>query len=171
MLKRVLICIFLMTTCTATSADLRTGLIALWKAENNANDSANEHSGVLMNGATFAGGKFGQAFSLSGNAYVSFPTSSDWNFGANDFTIGGWFFLNNSYDHKTIFASENDYKIGIFILGSGKIGYFASSTGYNWNLLSGDSDHQNGIGLAKVTTNTWHHIVFIKNGNNWKGYL
>jgi hypothetical protein len=41
------------------------GLVSCWKAENNANDSQDSNHGTLQNGATFAAGMVGQAFSLA----------------------------------------------------------------------------------------------------------
>jgi len=44
----------------------RSGLVALWSGEGNANDVAGNNNGTLMGGADFAAGEVGQAFSLSG---------------------------------------------------------------------------------------------------------
>src|SRR6266568_1888438 len=50
------------------------GLIAWWRAEGDATDAVSTNNGTLMNGATFAPGEVGQAFSLDGiNDYVSIP--------------------------------------------------------------------------------------------------
>jgi hypothetical protein len=51
-----------------------TGLISWWKAEGNAQDVAGTNQGILRNGADFAPGKVGQAFSLNGTtAYIEIP--------------------------------------------------------------------------------------------------
>ncbi|HEY0108359.1 MAG TPA: LamG domain-containing protein, partial [Fibrella sp.] len=42
------------------------GIVAWWKAENNAIDSVGGNNGTLNHGATFAAGKVGQAFSFDG---------------------------------------------------------------------------------------------------------
>ena len=44
----------------------RTGPVAWWEAESNAQDSANGHHGALQNDTTFAPGNIGQAFSFDG---------------------------------------------------------------------------------------------------------
>jgi hypothetical protein len=47
------------------------GLVSYWGAEGTANDSISGYNGTLENGATYAPGKIGQAFSLNGtNSYV-----------------------------------------------------------------------------------------------------
>jgi hypothetical protein len=50
------------------------GLVSWWRAENDATDSIGTNNGTLTNGATFAVGKVGQAFSLDGvNDTVTVP--------------------------------------------------------------------------------------------------
>lgn len=67
------------------------GLVSMWKGEWNANDAFGSSSGTLQNGATFAPGKVGQAFSFDGvDDYVSVPKNSAWAFGSNDFSINLW---------------------------------------------------------------------------------
>ncbi|MDZ7369489.1 MAG: DUF1349 domain-containing protein [candidate division KSB1 bacterium] len=67
------------------------GLVSWWPGENNANDIQSSNHGALQNGATFATGKVGQAFSFDGvDDYVSVPDNTNWDFGMNDFTIDLW---------------------------------------------------------------------------------
>ena len=52
-------------------------IVSWFKAEGNANDTQGLSNGTLLNGATFATGKVGQAFSLDGvNDYVRIPDST-----------------------------------------------------------------------------------------------
>ena len=52
------------------------GMVAWYTAEGNANDFLGSNNGTLQNGATFAAGKVGQAFSLNGvNQFVSLPAN------------------------------------------------------------------------------------------------
>src|SRR5262249_36908034 len=54
------------------------GLVSWYRAEGNANDFADSNHGTLMNGATFAAGEVGQAFSLNGtDAFVQVPDSAN----------------------------------------------------------------------------------------------
>jgi hypothetical protein len=67
------------------------GLISWWKGENNANDQLGINNGTLMNGATFAQGKVGQAFSLDGSDdYVQVSDSPSLNIGVGDFSLHLW---------------------------------------------------------------------------------
>ncbi len=67
------------------------GMISWWDGEGDANDIIGTNNGTLQNGTVFAPGKVGQAFSLDGtNDYVTVPSSSDFNFGSDPFTISTW---------------------------------------------------------------------------------
>lgn len=68
---------------------LLTNLYAVYKAENNANDSLGGYNGTAQGGLTYSTGKSGNAFTFNGtNAYVSLPDNS-MNF-TGDFTISLW---------------------------------------------------------------------------------
>ena len=67
------------------------GLVSWWPGDGSANDIVDLNDGTLQNGATFAPGKVGQAFSLDGtDDYVSVPDQSDWTLGDDEFTIDLW---------------------------------------------------------------------------------
>jgi uncharacterized repeat protein (TIGR01451 family) len=69
-----------------------TNPIAWWRAEGNANDSIGGLNSTLQNGATFAAGKVGQAFSFDGvDDYVNVNAATSLNVGAgNGMTIDAW---------------------------------------------------------------------------------
>jgi Concanavalin A-like lectin/glucanases superfamily len=61
------------------------------------------NNGTLMNEATYAAGKVGQAFSLDGvDDYVSLPKVPAWDFGSGSFSISAWF--------KTDAGTRMDYR-------------------------------------------------------------
>jgi tRNA A-37 threonylcarbamoyl transferase component Bud32 len=67
------------------------GVVAWWRADGNAKDSAGEHHGTLKGGVTFAPGVAGKAFRLDGaTRYVEVPRSDLWGFGRRDFSIELW---------------------------------------------------------------------------------
>lgn len=56
------------------------GLVGWWPGDGNATDIVGRNDGSLRNGATFAIGQVGQAFSLDGvNDYVAVPASGNLN--------------------------------------------------------------------------------------------
>jgi hypothetical protein len=66
------------------------GLVAWWRAEGNALDSAGTNNGTLVSGATFAPGEVGQAFSFSGgNDAIEVADSASLRI-APSITIEGW---------------------------------------------------------------------------------
>src|ERR1041385_2060676 len=72
--------------CTPTPS----GAVSWWKGESNAVDSVDGNNGILMNGATFAPGKVGTAFSFDGiNDFVKVPQAANLNV-SNQVTIEFW---------------------------------------------------------------------------------
>jgi hypothetical protein len=68
------------------------GLVSWWQAEGNANDTMGCNSGVLVNGATFALGRVGQAFSFDGtNSYIRIADNPSLHF-TNALTIEAWIY-------------------------------------------------------------------------------
>jgi PKD repeat protein len=81
---------FSVTTAAAGDPDAN-GLVSWWRAEDNAHDSVGGNHGTPMNGATYATGKDGQAFSFDGvDDYVLVPNSPSLNIGAGDFSLTLW---------------------------------------------------------------------------------
>jgi WD40 repeat protein/tRNA A-37 threonylcarbamoyl transferase component Bud32 len=67
------------------------GVIAWWRADGNAKDSAGDNHGTLKGGVTFAQGVAGKAFRLDGaTRYVEVPRNDQWGFGRRDFSIELW---------------------------------------------------------------------------------
>jgi hypothetical protein len=52
---------------TVGAASANAGLLAYWSGDGNASDATGNYDGVLVNGAGYAGGQYGQAFSFNGS--------------------------------------------------------------------------------------------------------
>jgi len=66
------------------------GLVSWWPGEDNANDIQSGNHGTLQNGATFAAGKVGQAFSFDGvDDFVEIPENGSLDLNGN-FTVEAW---------------------------------------------------------------------------------
>jgi len=80
--------------CNASSAGkckTCTAPLDWWPAEGNANDIKGNNNGTLQNGAMFAPGRVGQAFSFDGiDDFVSVPDNPSLTLGAAPFTIDLW---------------------------------------------------------------------------------
>ncbi|MBI1928691.1 hypothetical protein HYR99_31160 [Candidatus Poribacteria bacterium] len=71
------------------------GLVSWWPGDGNANDIVNGNHGTLQNGATFAAGKIGQAFSFDGvDDVIAIPNSATGSLDVtnNQITIDAWVF-------------------------------------------------------------------------------
>ena len=67
------------------------GLVGWWPGDGSPNDIAEGHDGVLRNGATFAPGMVGQAFSLGGvNDYVEISDEPNLRLSEGSFSIDAW---------------------------------------------------------------------------------
>src|SRR5262249_54223827 len=66
------------------------GLTSWWKAEGNANDAVGGNNGTLINGATFAAGEVGQAFSFNGNQSAVQMATTALNSAYGALTIDAW---------------------------------------------------------------------------------
>jgi len=77
-------------------ASLVEGVVAYWRFENNADDSAGGNHGTLVGGAHYVPGKLGQAVATSNEEtvdYVQLDTTSDGLTGA--WTVAAWIYVHN----------------------------------------------------------------------------
>jgi hypothetical protein len=74
---------------------LPSGLIALWSAEGNANDSIGGNNGQLLNSAEFAPGKIGQAFAFHNLGDQVTAPATDLPTGTSDRTIDCWIYIDS----------------------------------------------------------------------------
>jgi hypothetical protein len=95
------------TPCTPPPPDA----VSRWSAEGNANDIVGGNNGTLQNGATFASGEVGQAFSFDGvnqgvligaGALPDIPPSGQ-------FTVDLWLNPSNTTGVQTLFQRERSY--------------------------------------------------------------
>jgi CSLREA domain-containing protein len=86
------------------------GMVSWWDGEGDANDIIGTNHGTLVNGAAFAAGKVGQAFSFDGvNDYVGIPHSASLNFGPTQpMSINLWVKRTNTSNYQIIFAKRPD---------------------------------------------------------------
>jgi CSLREA domain-containing protein len=147
-----------------------TGLVSWYRAEGNADDAIDGNNGTLQNGATFAPGRYGQAFSFDGSdefVQVSDAPNLD---GMAQLTVEGWVKFNDLPAGKFQFMmakgevsgpGTNSY--GIFRAGdSGRLLGFVETTG----------------GLATVggfdeftDTSSFHHVALTYDGTTVKLFV
>ena len=133
------------------------GLVSWWPGEGNANDAADGNTGTLQNGATFAAGKVGQAFSFDGaNDHLLVPHAANVSFEPTaPMSIAAWVFRTGTGTVMHI-AGKRD--------GCGPINY----------QLAFDA---NGLGFGGAVTptvpplNQWMHVAGTFDGATFRLYV
>lgn len=82
------------STPQALLSNTAPGLVGYWPGDGTARDLAGGHDGALLNGATYACGRYGQAFSFDGfDDQVFIPAAADLDVGqADGFSFAAWIF-------------------------------------------------------------------------------
>jgi len=140
--------IFLQGGCTVPSS----GLISWWPADGNATDITGGNDGSLVNGATYAQGINGQAFSFDGvNDWVE-VTGSAGDFGSSPFSVDFWMKSNNDGSGDPTFIMGKNHAnggLGWDIRLSNSMIRVVGINGWGFNITSD----------ASATPNVWHHIA------------
>lgn len=148
-------------------SNLNNDLIALYKAESNANDSLSTYNGTALGGLTYGVGKVGTAFQFNGtNSYILLPTGS-MRF-TNSFSVSMWTYATaNQTGNKGLFSDyywPGDLGYIIYMNTSNKVAtYFLG----NGNTLNGFTSN------SSLANNQWNHIVVLwdKPNTQWKIYI
>jgi len=154
----------------------RKRLIAWWRFENDANDSAGSNHGSIHGNPAYVDGKLGQAIRLDGDDYVDCGNASVLNFGIGDWTLSAWIKTmqtgtNESAEQMnrgTIFANGGDEVDGIrvaLILNDSRLGMITLTTDDNIN------NKVQTTGRTQVNDGVWHHIVGMRNANQLHVYI
>jgi hypothetical protein len=163
------------------------GLLSCWPGDGNADDiSGNSNHGVLQNGATFAPGMVGQAFTFDGiDDYVEVPASANLNFGTGDFTVAFWVKFNDLVDADNGLLHKDTYSGGpltangwLFnICGAcGSAGGFGTGSGgiglETRNLINGVGPHTHArYATSNFQTGVWYHIAGVRSSNVLHHYV
>lgn len=166
------------TNCAARPS----GLIAWWSGDGNALDFAGTNHGTLMNGATFASGKAGQAFSFDGlDDHVRVPDAPVLN-PTQQISIVAWVFptaeLSGSGGTSIIVNKENDlvtqYELcrmsrATWCVGpgipSGNMAFYLGGLAGLPNECSAWVD-----GRASLPLDTWSHVALTFDGSAVRVY-
>jgi hypothetical protein len=145
-------------------SQMREGLVALWLGEGNANDVVGTNNGTLVNGAGFAPGEVGQAFSFDGTSYVSIPDSPSLDTFVSSITIETWIKLNQ-------LTADWNWE-GIVTKGSSswrlQVTAGAKTVAFS---ATGVSPHADLYGSRNVYDGQWHHVAAVYDGTNMFLYV
>jgi len=134
--------------------------VSIWRAEGDATDEADGNHGTMQNGATFAQGTHGQAFSLDGsNDYVRIGDRA--NLAMTDtFTVAAWIFPTGPGSSGGILVNkEGEYEIARFSNGSINWAIANTDPGWDW--------HDTGFDASE---NSWTHLALTYDHGTVKTY-
>jgi hypothetical protein len=147
-------------TCIAPPS----GMVSWWAGEGSAADSFGTNNGALVNGAGFAAGEVGRAFSLDGSSqYVDVMNSATLN-PTGSISLEAWIYPTQFPPSAPIIkkagegsAQQDGY--GIEIDNSGLL--FGVYVNGSWTLT----------GAASVPLNQWSHVAGVYDGTNLSLYV
>jgi hypothetical protein len=143
-------------------APVPAGLVSWWPGDGNANDIWDSNNGVLLNGATYAAGKVGQAFSFDGADDIVQVASPGANLNiANTLTLDAWIYPTTSGAFKNIIATDgpsNAYFLALYNLVPTV--YFGGISNPGWYTATG-----------AIPLNQWSHIAVTYDGSQIKFYI
>lgn len=160
------------------------GLVGWWPGEGNANDIAGNNNGVLVNGAGFALGLVGQAFSLDGiSKYVNLGNAPSLQVSHGNFTVDAWVEF-NALSHppgqNINGAPQGDMSI---------LDKMAGGTLDGWRLIKQDDNRfwfclgrgsSNGCipgtpttvtSVTTASTGVWYHVAAVKTSSSISIYV
>ena len=91
--------------------------------------------------------------------------STDWDFGAGDFTVEYWTNITSTANSQMfgLLPGSGAYCGWVTGLTSGKVIAYASTTGGAWEVALN--------GATSVSTGTWYHVAFTRSGNTFTLWL
>lgn len=137
-------------------------LVAWWRAESNALDQVGTHHGTLRNGATFATGQVGQAFSFDGvNDYLDVGGG----FNLDDLTMEAWVLINPATNtgEKRILSKDNVGLAGTrktMVLKSSAISASGSQGRAAFGVVLGAVT--DAVEAPFALTAGWHHLAGVR---------
>jgi hypothetical protein len=136
-----------------------TGMVSWWPGDGNANDIVGSNNGTLVNGATFAPGKVGQAFLLDGvAAWVDLGSSNVFNFGSADFTIDFWILWNSLAGEQVMIEKFDNGPAFGGVLG-GWTFTKVSTNQFQFGGAAGGGYASVNVTPPGISTGTWHHVT------------
>jgi len=152
----------------AVVAPASTGLYAVYKAENNANDSLGVLNGTAVGGVTYTTGINGNAFNLNGTTgLISLPNGALSSLGTS-FSYNVWVYI-NQYNGNGICAIFNTYTDS-----GGNRGFYTrvgSQTLQTYAFNSSGTAIINGAGGGAIPVLTWKMVTITFDGSNVRSYV
>lgn len=152
-------------------APVPTGLVSAFSGDGNTLDPRSRSNGTLQNGASYAGGEVGQAFSLDGvDDQVTFPHVELQNTGSG-LTLEAWIYPVTTPHGATIVQQRSPGNIGGYVLELVNTPFGpANAIGfYVYDIGSGSVQVQSPANA--ITPNTWQHVAGTYDGSFLRIYV
>jgi hypothetical protein len=145
-------------------------LVGWWRGESDPGDAFGDQHGALMNGARFAPGRFGEAFSFDGvnSSFVKIPRSASLDV-SNEVTLEFWMKADpkNSMGRCEGIVATDFYHLEIGYLAKMGVTFAVSSDGGETYSATA---HTNGGGTV-VSAGEWHHVAGTYDGSEIRLYI
>lgn len=149
------------------------GIVAWWRAEGDARDAAGTNHARLIDGAVYAPGQSGAAFSFNGTgAYVEAPMSDAWVFDTGDFSLELW------VNFRQLRATPSlDYPAAVLLgsdEGPNNVNKWYLAVGGNSLGLGCNSPASGARNVVQApftpAMNRWYHLALTRSGNLFSVY-
>ena len=142
-----------------------TDTVLLLHLDNNVTDYSNGAKTVTNSGVTFSSTawKFtSHSAVFNGAAYLSLADSTDWTFGAGDFTVDMWIKRASvSGSNETLIAQSDSSR------GNASFVVYINTTNYiNFTVYNAAQAGTTALSGVTVADTNWHHIAAVRNGTN-----
>lgn len=142
------------------------GLVSWWPGDGNANDIQDGNKGTLTNGATFAAGKVGQAFSFDGlGDYVAVPDSANLDI-TGEITLDAWIKTSGTSDYSGVVGKtlpiepRSGYLVGV-----------SSDSKIRCDIIRARPPQGTVLSTTLVEDGKWHHVACTYDGAVVKVYV
>lgn len=110
----------------------------------------------------------GSAGLFDGSGGLVYPNNADWQFGAGSFTLSAYIYLTNLSVARGIFGRGNSVGVNACL----DFYVFTNGALYtNLYLADGTSVIVLISPAGAITLNAWHHVAFVRDGNNLYQYI
>ena len=139
------------------------GLVSWWAGEGNADDLMGTNTGTFQNGATYAPGKVGYAFSFNGvNQSVNVPYNTNFNFSpSGQFSVEAWVIVNSITSYQAIAVkcpASDTWDWGVYIIPGG-------------NFMVGSHNGFAVVSSITAQTGQWYNVCVTYNNASWQLFV
>ena len=182
---RPLCCILLLMNFLTTSSYVAgqacttppPNMVGWWPGDGNATDIAGPNNGKLINGATFAPGYVGKAFSFNGaGQFVDVKKATPLNVSAGDFTVDAWVYFNAVGGNDQSIVDKMNFNLGVnsdgwrLILQGDDLFWFCLGGGAGNNgCVFGNTSTVTSI--TNAAAGTWYFVAAVKTSTQISIYV